>query len=153
MKELYGPILFIYTLWYVVHVYEYFWDSRSHGWMSTCDLFEPKQSYHKWTKLISYRFNHNTMTRGQAVSESIQWTIIRLSAVMPSDDISGFTDISVRKIHDILTHFKETGDVKNSKREKATLHHALQDEDIQVLFIFLLLRYTHLYYIASFQHP
>ena len=76
------------------------------------------------------------MPQGQAVSESIQWTIIRLSAMMPSHEISGYTDTSDRKIHDILAHFKKTGDVKVSKREKATLHKSLQDEDIQVLFIF-----------------
>src|SRR5882762_6550598 len=62
------------------------------------------------------------MTQGQAVSESIQWIIIRLSAVMPSHEISGFTDISDRKIHDILAHFKKTGGTKDSKREKPTLH-------------------------------
>jgi hypothetical protein len=94
------------------------------------------------------------MARGQAVTESIQWIIIRLSAIMPSHEISGFTDISDRKIRDILAHFKKTGDIKVSKREQATLHNALQDEDIQVLFIFALLGYTHLYCqcIASFQH-
>jgi hypothetical protein len=91
------------------------------------------------------------MTRGKAVSESIQWTIIRLSATMPPHEISGYTDTSDRKIRDILAHFKKTGGVKVSKREKATLHKSLQDEDIQVLFIFALLDYTHLYYIASFQ--
>ena len=71
------------------------------------------------------------MTRGQAVPEAIQWTIIRLSATMPSHEISGYTDISVRKIHDILAHFNNTGGVKGSKREKPTIHNSLQDEDIQ----------------------
>ena len=92
------------------------------------------------------------MTQGQAVSESIQWIIIRLSAVMPSHEISGFTNISDRKIHDILAHFKKTGGTKDSKREKPTLHSSLQDEDIQVLFIFALLGYPHLYYIVPLQH-
>ena len=92
------------------------------------------------------------MTRGQAVDESIQWIIIRLSATMPSHEISGYTDISDRKIRDILAHFKKTGGINVSKREKVTLHNSLQDEDIQVLFIFVLLCYTHPYYIASFQH-
>ena len=90
------------------------------------------------------------MVQGQAVPESIQW-IIHLSAVMASYEISGFTDISDRKVRDIPSHFKKTGGVKASKREKATLHNALQDEDIQVLFISSLLAYSHLYYIASFQ--
>lgn len=70
--------------------------------------------------------------RGQPVSEDIQWTIIRLSATMPSHEISGYTDISDRKIRDILSHFKKTGDIKSSKRGTPTLHKSLQEEDIQV---------------------
>ena len=76
------------------------------------------------------------MPRGQPVSEPIQWTIIRLSTAMPSHEISGFTNISDRKIRDILAHFKKTGGINISKRERPTLHNSLQDEDIQVLFIF-----------------
>ena len=70
--------------------------------------------------------------RGQPVSEDIQWTIIRLSATMPSHEISGYTDISDHKIRDILSHFKKTGDIKSSKRGTPTLHKSLQEEDIQV---------------------
>ena len=70
--------------------------------------------------------------RGQPVSEDIQWTIIRLSATMPSHEISGYTDISDRKIRNILSHFKKTGDIKSSKRGTPTLHKSLQEEDIQV---------------------
>ena len=94
--------------------------------------------------------HHHTMTQGQAVPESIQWIIIRLSATMPAHEISGYTDISDRKVRDILAHFKNTGSIIVSKCEKATLHKSLQDEDIQVFFISVLLLYTHLYYIASF---
>jgi hypothetical protein len=72
------------------------------------------------------------MTRGQPVSESIQWIIIRLSATMSSHEISGYTDTSDRKICDILAHFKKTGGIKSSKRETPTIHRSLQDEDIQV---------------------
>jgi hypothetical protein len=72
------------------------------------------------------------MTRGQPVSDAIQWTIIRLSATMPSHEISGYTDTSDRKIRDILTHFKKTGGIKPSKRETPTIHRSLQEEDIQV---------------------
>lgn len=82
------------------------------------------------------------MTRGQAVPESIQWTIIRLSATMPSHEISGYTDISDRKIRDIIAHFNKTGGVKGSKREKPTLHNSLQEEDIQVNFNFELFSYA-----------
>ena len=72
------------------------------------------------------------MTRGQPVSDAIQWTIIRLSVAMPMHEISGYTDTSVRKIRDILAHFKRTGGIKSSKREMPTIHKSLQDEDIQV---------------------
>jgi hypothetical protein len=72
------------------------------------------------------------MTRGRPVSDDIQWTIIRLSAIMPSHEISGYTDTSERKIRDILAHFKKTGDIKTSKREMPTIHKSLQEEDIQV---------------------
>ena len=72
------------------------------------------------------------MTQGHPVSEAIQWTIIRLSIATPSHEISGYTDISDRKVRDILAHFKKTGDIKSSKRETPTLHKSLQEEDIQV---------------------
>ena len=72
------------------------------------------------------------MTQGQAISESIQWIVIRLSAIMSPHDISGYTDISVRKVYSILAHFKQTGGINISKRERPALHSSLQDEDIQV---------------------
>ena len=53
---------------------------------------------------------------------------------MSTDEISGYTDLSDRKVWDILAHFKETGDVNVPKREWPTLHKSLQDEDIQVWF-------------------
>ena len=58
------------------------------------------------------------MTRGQPVSEAIQWTIICLSATIHSHEISGYTNISVHKVCDIISHFKKTGDIKSSKFEK-----------------------------------
>ena len=89
--------------------------------------------YHKWTKLIfSWTYCFTITMRGQPVSEDIQWTIIRLSAMMPSHEISGYTDISDHKIRDILSHFKKTGDIKSSKCGMPTLHRSLQEEDIQV---------------------
>jgi hypothetical protein len=102
-------------------------------------------------KALQFTF-FTTMARGQAVPESMQWIIIRLSAVMATYEISGFTDISERKVRDILAHFNKTGGVTVSQHEQATIHNALQDEHIQVLFIFALLGYTHPYYIAIFQH-
>ena len=92
-----------------------------------------------------------TMVRGQAVSEALQWTVIRLSATMPCHEISGYTDISDRKIRDIIAHFKTTGGIKSSKCEQPSLHNSLQDEDIQEYFNFELLGYAKLCYQASFQ--
>jgi hypothetical protein len=57
------------------------------------------------------------MAQGQAVSKAIQWTVIHLSATMPSHKISGYTDISDRKISDIIAYFRTTGDIKSSKRD------------------------------------
>jgi hypothetical protein len=92
------------------------------------------------------------MPRGQPVSEAIQWTIIRLSAVMPSYEISGYTDTSDRKVRDIISHFKKTGDIKSSKRGTPTIHKSLQEEGVQVWLTFELLTYADLGYKASFQH-
>jgi hypothetical protein len=99
-------------------------------WISALKKAESAEvlpSADSWT----HRFA-TTMTRGQPVSDAIQWTIIRLSATMPSHEISGYTDTSDRKIRDILTHFKKTGGIKPSKRETPTIHRSLQEEDIQV---------------------
>ena len=122
--------------------------------MSACNFVEQKLiqqvvtiSGQSWTYL-----SPATMPRGQPVSEAIQWTIIRLSAVMPSHEISGFTDISDRKVRDILSHFKKTGDIKSSKRGAPTIHRSFQEEDVQVWFTFELLTYADLGYKASLQH-
>ena len=93
------------------------------------------------------------MPRGQAVSYAVQWIIVRLSAIMSVDEISGFVDLSSRKVRGILGHFKRTGDVNVPKHEQPTLHKSLQDEDIQVLLYVKLLGHTNLCYEASFQHP
>ena len=74
------------------------------------------------------------MPRGQAVSESIQWIVVRLSATMSTDEIPGYTDLSDRKVRDILAHFKKTGDVSVLKCKRPTLHKSIRDEDIQVWF-------------------
>lgn len=72
------------------------------------------------------------MPSGQPVSEAIQWIIVRLSTMMSTEDIGACTDLSDRKVRAIITHFKKTGGVDVAKRERASLHHSLKDEDIQV---------------------
>ena len=52
------------------------------------------------------------MPQGKAVAEAIQWIIIRLSAILSPVDIATYTDISERKVRDILRYFDQSGDVK-----------------------------------------
>jgi hypothetical protein len=91
-------------------------------------------SYHKWTAQTYGSLLRTTaaMPQGQAVSESVQWIVVRLGATMSVDEISGYVDLGDRKVRDILAHFKKTGGVNVPKRERPTLHKSLQDEDIQV---------------------
>ena len=72
------------------------------------------------------------MPQGKAVTEAIQWIIIRLSAILSPVDIAAYTDISERKVRDILGYFNRNGDVKIPVRERARIHTSLRDEDIQV---------------------
>lgn len=72
------------------------------------------------------------MPQGKAVTEAIQWIVIRLSAILSPVDIAAYTDISERKVRDILNYFDRNGDVKVPTRERARLQRSLRDEDIQV---------------------
>jgi hypothetical protein len=72
------------------------------------------------------------MPVGQPVSEAVQWIVVRLGTMMSNEDISACTDLSDRKIRGIIAHFKKTGSVDVPKRERASLHRSLKDEDIQV---------------------
>ena len=72
------------------------------------------------------------MARGKAVPEVVHWIIIRLSTIMSTEEISMYTDVGVRKVHEILTHFKQTGSIKLSRRSKHQLHRTLCDYDIEV---------------------
>ena len=72
------------------------------------------------------------MPQGKAVTEAIQWIVIRLSAILSPVDIAAYTDISERKVRDILSYFDRNGDVKVPMRKQARLQRSLRDEDIQV---------------------
>lgn len=72
------------------------------------------------------------MPQGKAVTEAIQWIVIHLSAILSPVDIAAYTDISERKVRDILSYFDRNGDVKVPMRERARLQRSLRDEDIQV---------------------
>lgn len=73
-----------------------------------------------------------TMPQGKAVSADLQWTIVRLSTAMSDEDVGMYTDVSERKVREILAHFKKNGDIKLSKRERGRVHRRLCDADIQV---------------------
>lgn len=72
------------------------------------------------------------MANGKAISEAVQWIIIKLNTTMSADEISMYTDVSVRKVHEIIKYFKQTGGLKVSRRSRAQLHRTLCDYDIEV---------------------
>jgi len=78
----------------------------------------------------TYSLLHTTnMPQGQAVSESIQWIVVHLSAAMSTDEISGYTNLSDCKVWDILVNFNKTGDIGVLKHKQPTLHKSLWGED------------------------
>ena len=54
---------------------------------------------------------------------------------MTALEISTHTNISERRVCEILAHFQKTGGVDVPKREKATCSRALRDEEIEVISI------------------
>lgn len=78
-----------------------------------------------------------TMPQGKAVIEAIQWIVVRLSGLMSPVDIAAYTDLSERKVRDILSYFNRNGDVRVPVRERARIQFSLRDEDIQV-WVYLL---------------
>jgi hypothetical protein len=72
------------------------------------------------------------MVQGKPIPEVVQWIIIRMGATMSNVDISMYTEVSERKVRDILTYFKKTGGVNVPKRLKPQLHRSLCDYDVQV---------------------
>jgi hypothetical protein len=72
------------------------------------------------------------MVQGQFVSEAVQWIIVHMGATMAPQDIAMYTDVSMHKVRDILSHFNKTGEVKGSKGSKPQLHRSLCDYEIQV---------------------
>jgi hypothetical protein len=76
------------------------------------------------------------MARGKAIPEVVHWIVIRLSTTMSAEQISMYTDVGVRKVNEILTHFKQTGDIKISRRSEHRLHKTLCDYDIEVCTCF-----------------
>ena len=74
------------------------------------------------------------MPQGKTVSEAVQWIIVHLNTAMSTEEIAMYTDLSERKVREVIAHFQKTGDVNIPKRQKPTLHWSLQDGSIQVQF-------------------
>jgi hypothetical protein len=72
------------------------------------------------------------MAQGKVIPEVVHWIIIRLATTMSAEEISMYTDVGMCKVNQILSHFKETGSVKLSRRSKRQLHRTLCDFDIEV---------------------
>ncbi|KAK2460232.1 hypothetical protein APHAL10511_007748 [Amanita phalloides] len=56
------------------------------------------------------------MGRSKAVSEDVQWIVVRLATKMKPDEISMYTGISVRSIERILAYFQSNRDVPAPKQ-------------------------------------
>jgi hypothetical protein len=69
---------------------------------------------------------------GKPISEDMQWTIIRLSTAMSREDIAMYTDVSLRKVNDVLSTFNKEGTVKVYTRQKLDTYSSLSEEDVQV---------------------
>ena len=72
------------------------------------------------------------MPQGKTTSEAVQWIVIRLSVKLTVLEIAMYTNISERRVWDILAHFEKTGGVDVPKREKVANSRSLHDEEIQV---------------------
>ena len=76
---------------------------------------------------------------GKAISEEVQWIIICLSTAMSREDIAMYTDVSLRKVNDVLSTFNKEGTVKVYTRQKPDTYTSLCDEDVQVSSCFFAL--------------
>ena len=74
------------------------------------------------------------MASGKAIPSVVHWIIIRLATNMNVEDIAMYTDVSTRSVRKILAHFKSTGSVILPKHERARVHRALCNYDVEVCF-------------------
>jgi hypothetical protein len=81
------------------------------------------------------------MPQGKAVSEEVQWIVVRMAGMMSEEEISMYTQISTRKVRQIVSYFKSHGDVYTPARVRAKVHRSLSDDHINVSFLGLMHRY------------
>ena len=77
------------------------------------------------------------MVSGKPISEEVQWIIIHLSSIMSREDIAVYTDVSLRKVNDVLSTFNKEGTVKVYSSQKQNTNSSLSEEDIYVGSCFL----------------
>ena len=78
------------------------------------------------------------MRKGKAISEDVQWIIIQLGTKMRPEEISMYTDVSIRSIERILAHFRRTHDVQARKQSRGQALKKLGEVELQVSSIWLL---------------
>ena len=74
------------------------------------------------------------MPQGKAVSEEVQWIVVRMTGMMSEEEISMYTQISTRKVRQIVSYFKSHGDVYAPACVRAKVHRSLSDDHINVSF-------------------
>jgi hypothetical protein len=72
------------------------------------------------------------MPKGKAISPDIQWIIIRMSTCLSVEDISMYTDLTIRSVKKILAHYEETSDVLIPKKLSGGPRRILDDFDVHV---------------------
>lgn len=74
------------------------------------------------------------MGHGETQPPQVHWIVVRLSAVMPKENVSKFTGVSVRSVERILQHFRIYGTVKmdDLRKERVPQRGQLKDVDLQV---------------------
>jgi uncharacterized protein involved in tolerance to divalent cations len=72
------------------------------------------------------------MPQGKAVSEEVQWIVVWMAAMISEEEISMYTQISKRKVRQIVSYFKSHGDVRTPARTRTKVHRSLSDDHINV---------------------
>ena len=79
------------------------------------------------------------MPQGQTISRPVQEIVLRLSSLLPNEDIAFYTGVSLRSVECILQHFKSHGALPEAKERPGRTQKALRDVELAVSSIFLYL--------------
>ena len=72
------------------------------------------------------------MPQGKAISEEVQWIVVSMAPIIFEEEISMYTQISTRKVQQIVSYFKSHGNVCTPAHAWTKMHHALSDDHINV---------------------